>query len=81
MGSRFGSQCGDPDWDPLSDINADCVLNIQDLAIGGGNFGRECPGVCISAEQGSVAGVCRSLSQAGVSFGRLLGAREERPWL
>jgi hypothetical protein len=43
MGSRFGSGCGDPDWDLPSDINGDCTLNILDLSIAGGNFNRTCP--------------------------------------
>ena len=47
MWSDVGSQCGDPNWDPYSDINADCVVNIQDVAIAGGNFGGTCHNVCI----------------------------------
>jgi hypothetical protein len=43
MGSRFGTECGDPNWDPDTDINGDCVLNILDLSITGGNFMDSCP--------------------------------------
>jgi hypothetical protein len=43
MGGRFGTACGDPDWDSASDINDDCTLNILDLTIVGGNFSRSCP--------------------------------------
>jgi hypothetical protein len=51
MGGRFGSQCGDPDWDARLDINADCQLNILDLSIAGGNFGQECLTICIVREK------------------------------
>jgi ABC-type transport system substrate-binding protein len=43
MGGRFGTACGDAEWDPLTDINDDCSLNVLDLTIAGGNFSRSCP--------------------------------------
>ena len=43
MSSRFGAECGDPNWDRPSNFNDDRVLNFLDLTITGGNFDRSCP--------------------------------------
>jgi hypothetical protein len=43
LGGRFGSLCGDTDWDQRADINDDCAINILDLVLTGGNFNKTCP--------------------------------------
>jgi hypothetical protein len=43
LGGRFGSLCGDANWDQRADINDDCAINILDLALAGGNFSKTCP--------------------------------------
>jgi M6 family metalloprotease-like protein len=43
MSALFGLSCGHADWDDRADVNADCSVNIQDLAIAGGNFQETSP--------------------------------------
>lgn len=37
---HFGETCSSPGWDPNADVNGDCNINIQDLALAGGNNGK-----------------------------------------
>lgn len=44
--SKFGVTCKGKDkkiYDAAADINADCLINIQDASIAGGNFGKTSP--------------------------------------
>ena len=43
LGSRYGRQCGDPDWDGRADMINDCTINILDLTCSGVNYGRGSP--------------------------------------
>jgi hypothetical protein len=43
LGSRYGRQCGDPDWDTRADMIDDCTINILDLTCSGVNYGRSSP--------------------------------------
>jgi len=39
LGAAFGSQPGDPNWNPNADINGDNIVNFKDAIILGANFG------------------------------------------
>jgi hypothetical protein len=43
MGARYGLIVGDPGWDDRADINADGMVNIQDIVLAGGNYLKTCP--------------------------------------
>ncbi len=43
IGGRYGSVCGDPNYDPRADLNIDCKVNIQDIALAGGNYQKTSP--------------------------------------
>jgi len=40
LGLAFGSQPGDPNWDPDADLNGDGIVDGADLAILDENFGK-----------------------------------------
>jgi archaellum component FlaF (FlaF/FlaG flagellin family) len=42
MGAAFGSQPGDPNWNPNADLNKDGYINYKDVIILGTNFGATC---------------------------------------
>ncbi len=39
MGAAYGTQRGDPDFDPRADLNGDGIIDYKDLAILGANYG------------------------------------------
>jgi len=39
----FNKTCASSGWDTRADVNGDCVVNIQDLALAGGNYGLSQP--------------------------------------
>ena len=41
--SAFGSQSGDPNWNPHCDINGDGIVNMRDIGIACDNFGNHYP--------------------------------------
>jgi hypothetical protein len=43
MGARYLCSFGDACYDAKGDINDDLTINIQDLAIAGGNYLQSCP--------------------------------------
>jgi hypothetical protein len=38
IGSSYGSNPGDPSWNPQADINNDGTINIQDIVLSGSNY-------------------------------------------
>jgi hypothetical protein len=43
VAKAFGSQCGQPKYDPNLDINGDCKINVKDMFTTAKNFGQEDP--------------------------------------
>ncbi|NUM48073.1 MAG: PKD domain-containing protein, partial [Anaerolineales bacterium] len=43
IGSHYGLNLGDPEWDPRTDINNDGTINIQDLVLAASNFQHVSP--------------------------------------
>jgi hypothetical protein len=41
--AHYGQTCSDGGYNPLDDLKLDCVVNIQDLSIAGGNYGKSSP--------------------------------------
>jgi glucose/arabinose dehydrogenase len=41
--AAFGSQIGDPNYDPDADINADAFVNVTDFSLFAGFFAQPCP--------------------------------------
>jgi len=39
----FGSEPGDPNWDPDCDVNGDGKVRVDDILIAAQNFGQELP--------------------------------------
>jgi len=42
VGSTFGSNLGQPKYNPKADLNGDGTIDIVDLAIVGASFGQAC---------------------------------------
>jgi hypothetical protein len=43
IAKAFGSECGEPKYDPNCDVNCDGKINVKDIFATAKNFGYECP--------------------------------------
>lgn len=43
IADKYGTQEGDPDWDPLYDLNDDGIVDIMDVVTAAHNYGKKAP--------------------------------------